>query len=193
MKDSILRAAEKIFSRYGYHEAKVAMIAFEAGVAVGTIYKFFKSKEELYREVVRLKLFEMEKRIFSAISNKSPIEALKSYIHEAFSFFEENKDFFKFFLQDIGSLSVADLEKFGLSSWYDNFVSELAKILDRGKEEGVFKNFDSKIVMLIVSGAIRNLVYSEAKGSIDHDVSCVEDIIFKVITEGIVISSPERV
>jgi len=193
VKDSILKAAEKVFSRFGYHEAKVAMIAFEAGVAVGTIYKFFKSKEELYREVVRLKLFEMEKRIFSAVSGKPPVEALKAYIHEAFAFFEENKDFFKFFLQDIGSLSVADLEKFGLSSWYDNFVTELAKIIDRGKEEGVFKDFDSKIVMLIVSGAIRNLVYSEAKGSIDHDVSSVEDVIYKVVTEGILNLSPERV
>ncbi len=185
MRDSILVAAEKVFSRYGYHEAKVAMIAFEAGVAVGTIYKFFKSKDELYREIVRLKLFEMEKRIFLVVKGKAPIEALKSYIHEAFSFFEENKEFFRYFLRDIGSLSVADLEKFGLSDWYDGFINRLAKIVDEGKKEGFFGNFDSKIVMLIVSGAIRNLVYSEVKGSINHDVNSIENMIFKIITEGI--------
>ncbi|WP_456395613.1 TetR/AcrR family transcriptional regulator [Desulfurobacterium sp.] len=185
MKDSILKAADKVFSTYGYHEAKVAMIAHEAGVAVGTIYRFFSGKDELYREVVRMKLFEMEKRIANAISNKPPLDALRAYIHEAFAFFEENKDFFKFFLRDVGTFSVADLEKFGLSSWYDNFINKLTKMIDRGKQEGIFRDFDSKIVMLFLSGAVKNLVYSEAKGRIKQNIDSIEETIFKIVTEGI--------
>jgi AcrR family transcriptional regulator len=50
----ILAAAGKRFSRFGYRRTGVADIARQAGVAAGTLYRYFKDKEEIFREVVRL-------------------------------------------------------------------------------------------------------------------------------------------
>ncbi len=50
-REAILRAAIKVFAQKGYFNSKVADIAKEAGIADGTVYLYFKSKEEILRSV----------------------------------------------------------------------------------------------------------------------------------------------
>src|ERR687885_2381475 len=49
--EAILRAATQVFARNGYFNSKVADIAREAGVADGTVYLYFKSKEEILHSI----------------------------------------------------------------------------------------------------------------------------------------------
>ena len=49
----ILAAAQKRFASFGYRRTGVADIARAAGVAPGTLYRYFKDKEDIFREVVR--------------------------------------------------------------------------------------------------------------------------------------------
>jgi TetR/AcrR family fatty acid metabolism transcriptional regulator len=50
-REAILRAAIKVFAQKGYFNSKVADIAKEAGIADGTVYLYFKSKEEILHSV----------------------------------------------------------------------------------------------------------------------------------------------
>src|SRR5215210_2080832 len=50
-REAIMRAATKVFARSGYFNSKVADVAREAGVADGTVYLYFKSKEEILRSI----------------------------------------------------------------------------------------------------------------------------------------------
>src|SRR5438034_4158645 len=50
-RESILRAATRVFARNGYFNSKVADIAGAAGVADGTVYLYFKSKEEILHSI----------------------------------------------------------------------------------------------------------------------------------------------
>src|ERR1044072_9305803 len=50
-REAILRAATRVFAGNGYFNSKVADIAREAGVADGTVYLYFKSKEEILRSI----------------------------------------------------------------------------------------------------------------------------------------------
>src|SRR2546423_2422006 len=50
-RGAIMRAATKVFARSGYFNSKVADIARAAGVADGTVYLYFKSKEEILRSI----------------------------------------------------------------------------------------------------------------------------------------------
>ena len=50
-RESILRAATRVFARNGYFNSKVADIAREADVADGTVYLYFKSKEEILHSI----------------------------------------------------------------------------------------------------------------------------------------------
>ncbi len=50
-REAILRAAIKVFAQKGYFNSKVADIAGEAGIADGTVYLYFKSKDEILHSV----------------------------------------------------------------------------------------------------------------------------------------------
>src|SRR6266550_4260058 len=50
-REAILRAAVKVFARTGFFNAKVADVAREAGIADGTVYLYFKSKDEILHSV----------------------------------------------------------------------------------------------------------------------------------------------
>jgi TetR/AcrR family fatty acid metabolism transcriptional regulator len=50
-REAILRAATQVFARNGYFNSKVADIASAAGVADGTVYLYFKSKEEILHSI----------------------------------------------------------------------------------------------------------------------------------------------
>src|SRR5436190_9614771 len=50
-REAILRAATEVFARNGYFNAKVADVARVAGVADGTVYLYFKSKEEILHSI----------------------------------------------------------------------------------------------------------------------------------------------
>jgi len=52
-RDKLLRAAEIEFGEKGFHEAAISGITYRAGVALGTFYTYFDSKEEIFRALVR--------------------------------------------------------------------------------------------------------------------------------------------
>src|SRR5438552_16392024 len=49
----ILAAAEERFAAFGYRRTGIAEIARDAGVAPGTLYRYFENKEEIFRAVMR--------------------------------------------------------------------------------------------------------------------------------------------
>ena len=185
MKERILEAAEKVFSEKGYYDTKVYQIAELAGVSVGTIYRFYDSKEKLYAEVIRVKLKELERRVFKAISDKEPVVALEMYIETVIDFFEEERQFFELFMREIGSLVVPNEARLNLSEWYDKYVTRLSSIIDRGIKEGVFKELPPKSVILTVSGALKNMLYASVKGFVSLQPEEIKKILLEIVKKGI--------
>src|SRR3954470_18980999 len=76
----ILDAAELIFARHGFFAAKVSDVAKEAGVADGTIYLYFKSKDELLISLFERRMQQLNTALKAAIAGKSPREQLRAFI-----------------------------------------------------------------------------------------------------------------
>ena len=80
-RDRILSAAERIFARHGFFAAKVSDVAKEAGVADGTIYLYFKSKDDLLISLFERRMQEVNERLREATTNvKGPIEQLRAFV-----------------------------------------------------------------------------------------------------------------
>jgi AcrR family transcriptional regulator len=71
-RDLILEAAEQVFAEKGYADAKVADIAQAAGVATGTVYGIFPSKQHLYRAIHRANLGELAD-LYAAIPSSGSV------------------------------------------------------------------------------------------------------------------------
>ncbi|MFC9549292.1 TetR/AcrR family transcriptional regulator [Rhodococcus sp. NPDC056960] len=74
-RDALLDAAQKVFETVGFPDTRVEQIAQEANVAYGTFYRYFESKEEVFREL-STRLFEDVHRREPADADLSPAEKL---------------------------------------------------------------------------------------------------------------------
>ena len=131
----ILDAAEAIMQANGIHGLNVDLIAHETQLAKGTIYLYFKSKEEILATLTlkaRNLLFQAFKEAVS--KHDSPIEQLKSVVYANYQFYQENP-----LLNDLVSLYEANsqlVETADLQEASDNITRLIVEIAQKAKENG---------------------------------------------------------
>ncbi len=79
-RERILLAAERIFARHGFFAARVSEIAKEAGVADGTIYLYFKSKDDLLISLFEQRMTQVNTALRAAIDGITPQQQLRAFI-----------------------------------------------------------------------------------------------------------------
>ncbi len=79
-RERILAAAERIFARHGFFAAKVSEIAKEAGVADGTIYLYFKSKDDLLISLFENRMTQVNEHLRAVIEREAPAGQLRAFI-----------------------------------------------------------------------------------------------------------------
>ncbi len=92
-QDAILKAAEKVFARMGYFDAKMADIAQQTGVSVGTLYNYFDSKEDVVVSLAQ----RLHDEFFSGLDEcrgTTPLRRLEALVGSVLSFFEARGDLF---------------------------------------------------------------------------------------------------
>jgi AcrR family transcriptional regulator len=104
-RGEILRAAERLFAGRGFHGATMADLAHVSEFSVGTLYKFFKSKEEVYYLLILEKLDFFHSRLEAELKQSPPgLNQIRVLIASSLSFFQENQDFFKILILERANL-----------------------------------------------------------------------------------------
>ncbi len=96
----ILEAAERVFAARGYVEAKVQEIADDAGVATGTVYAIFPSKQELYRAVHRVNLEELAKRYAEIPGDRDSRDVIRDRTAISTRFLTERPDYLRIYVRE---------------------------------------------------------------------------------------------
>ena len=82
-RERILAAAERIFARHGVFAAKVSDVAKEAGVADGTIYLYFKNKDDLLISLFERRMQQVNEALRAAVDKvETPREQLRAFVKE---------------------------------------------------------------------------------------------------------------
>jgi TetR/AcrR family fatty acid metabolism transcriptional regulator len=79
-RDRILDAAETVFARHGFFAARVSSIAKEAGVADGTIYLYFRNKDDLLISLFERRMEQVNQLLAAAIAAQPPERQLAAFI-----------------------------------------------------------------------------------------------------------------
>jgi len=96
---AILGAAESVFASKGYYETRMDDIANKAELAKGTIYYYFKSKEEIYLHLLETESDKVYQSISARIRDKAGfLDILKEVVDFSVEYFEANLAFLKIFL-----------------------------------------------------------------------------------------------
>jgi TetR/AcrR family fatty acid metabolism transcriptional regulator len=157
---AILEGALKVFAENGFHKSQVSRIAKEAGVADGTIYLYFKKKEDILTSLFQEKLGELVEKFNTGVNEQMTAkQALYKVCEIHFSELEGNVNLA--FLTQI-ELRQSDLElrkEIGLA--LKRYIILIENILERGKQDGSFHaDFDVKLVRLLIFGGMDEVVTS---------------------------------
>jgi len=181
VKSQIIESARKYFSRYGFHKTTMDEIAKNIHKAKGVLYYYFKSKEELFNEVVKQELSYVKTELSKiTASSKDSLTIIKKYfltrlklLSTAVNYHETLKaDFFEKynFVKDVRD----DFTKFE--------YAQLNQIFKKGNIEGYLdiKNIVSTVdaVMMLVN-SIELPLYLQNK-YVEYETT-IEDLVSMII------------
>lgn len=152
----MLSAARKVFRESGYESSSVADIVREAGVAQGTFYLYFPSKQSIAVTLRDNLMDSMTRSVESRIKADSTFEQqIKALVAGAFRVAEQNRDLFR--LAFIGSDEVHD-EMHSESAAHASFLNLAVKIISAAKKSGDCAASDPVIAARLITGLIQHAV-----------------------------------
>jgi AcrR family transcriptional regulator len=157
----MLEAAERAFVSKGYHATTVEEIAQAAEFAVGTLYNFFKGKEDMYAQVVAKIAHDfmdlLEER---ALDQPDADTAIAALIKLRLTHFEEHRGFFRVFFETSPASRIDPARALpeGCVGLYDRYIEAVTTIFARGIRGGQFDHFDPLYLTLCLEGIINAFV-----------------------------------
>jgi AcrR family transcriptional regulator len=151
----ILEQAEKIFAAKGFYNTAVAEIAGASGFAVGTLYQFFPSKEQLYISMLTEKLNMMYTGVRESVAKETDIvKKIEVLVASQFNFVENNAEFCSIFIRgDHLSLSEGSVElRKRLRTDYTAQVSFTEEVMREGIRAGLLKKMDPRMMAAALTG-----------------------------------------
>jgi TetR/AcrR family fatty acid metabolism transcriptional regulator len=184
-RNRILQAAIEVFSRKGFFNSKVSEIARASGVADGTIYLYFKNKDDLLISLFEEKMVELVVDVKKRIQEgANALEKLKIFISNHMGLLECEAG-----LIEVLQVELRQSSKF-LKDYtpvkFFEYLDVLSGILEEGKKEGVFRpDLNVGVARRVVFGAMDELsrTYILSKRQKFHP-SVTSAEVFQLLAEG---------
>ncbi|MGA9772375.1 MAG: TetR/AcrR family transcriptional regulator [Blastocatellia bacterium] len=152
--EAILRAAIKVFSRSGFFNSKVADVAREAGVADGTVYLYFKNKDDIlvsiFNHVMDEALALGRKRLEEV---GDPVQKLKQIVQAHLDMLGRDRDLAVVFQVELRSSSKF-MEQFSATK-VTEYLDLIRGVIEEGQKKGVFRRgLNTTIAAKVLFGAL---------------------------------------
>src|ERR687884_1027784 len=153
-REAILRAAIKVFAESGYFNAKVADVARVAGVADGTVYLYFKSKEEILRSIFEHNTTEAVAAGREELAKiKDPREKLRRIARHHLERLGADRDLAVVFQGELRG-TTKFMEEFSAAGLAE-YLGLIREVFEEGQVAGVFrKGLNAKLVAKVLFGAL---------------------------------------
>lgn len=159
-KQDILDAAVKVFARQGISNTKMIDIAIEAGIGKGTIYEYFRSKEEIIKEAFRCYMAKLDEAAANRIGETSnPVDkicnVIDGWMDIVVSSYDESKVIIDFWAQCLRFDQV--VKEFDLKELYNNYRTFLSEIIEQGISEGKIFTVDPNLLASVIIATLDGL------------------------------------
>jgi len=190
-RQEILEAALELFSAKGFHNVSIQEIAQKAEFAIGTLYKFFENKEDLYKALVLEQSDKFHNGLVQAIKESDDeIEKLRNYVKAKGEIFKDNISMIRlYFAETRGSsfniMAGLDLD---IRERYGHFLETLASVFASGMEKKRFKKIADPYHLAVAIDSLTNaflFLWLEApdRHPYPKDPDVILDILFKGLVD----------
>jgi TetR/AcrR family fatty acid metabolism transcriptional regulator len=187
-RDAILRAATEVFARHGFFQAQVADVARAAGVAAGTVYLYFRSKDDLlvsiFERTMREAIAEGRAAIDSVADPRQKLERLARLHLERLG---RDRDLAVVFQVELRQ-STKFMERFS-STFLRDYIGMLRETIADGQKAGLFRaDVNPTIAAKVLFGALdemaTNWILSKRRYSLAAEADAVIDLCINGVGAG---------
>jgi TetR/AcrR family transcriptional regulator len=188
-KEQIMDVAMRLFSVKGFHTVSMQEIAAEAEFAIGTLYKFFASKEALYQEIMGRSTGRVTEIIGPILeSDLDEREKIARMIRASVDVFRKNAPTIRLFLQaNQQRTHVCDCTppSEDAVNFHRTMLANLERVIASGVAKGLFQHIDPQVGALAIDATLRALIFSAAQASqedlLERRVADFERLLFNGI------------
>jgi TetR/AcrR family fatty acid metabolism transcriptional regulator len=186
----ILEAAVKIFARQGFRQSTVAQIAREAGVADGTIYLYFKNKDDILVQHFRFKIQQVFDRFREEVNRaETSVDKLRNLVRVHLAEFQRDPDMAVVYrVETHQNQRLAEEQIRAMSKMYLDIIAE---IVEQGQQEGfIRRDLYLGLVKRFILGAVDEVIGTWLHSGGTYDLVSMADPLVDLFFRGI--GSPEH-
>ena len=183
-KEAIVKAAGALFSRFGLEKTTMEDIAHGARKSKGALYYYFKSKEEVFAEVIRREIEGLKLAIRQAVEKEvDPYYRLRNFVRTRLDYLTEKADQYT-------TIKGEYLKHYefinSLTADYSNWeVSTLKGIVEYGRDKGLFEVTDAQAVAEALFFALKGLEYPWAINLSRDELARSVEVLVDLLLRGI--------
>ena len=182
-RSEILKAARYVFGKQGFSEATVDMIAEQAGIAKGTIYLYFRKKEELFLQALEERLKELHLGMLKILQGKAePLKKIKELISFTFKYLDQDKDFFRIFHTSVIECYIRELSSHvqNIMGYIQKYFNAVIPTLKEAIDSGLLIQMDPLKMAFILGGIIDYLVMYRIMTNEPQPFSVDEELAYEI-------------
>ena len=184
-REAILRAAISVFAHNGYFNSKVADIAREAGVADGTVYLYFKSKEEILHSIfdrgVDEALTDARAQIEQIVDPREKLRRIALLHLERLG---ADRDLAVVFQVELRG-STKFMEEFSAAGFAE-YLQLIRSTFEEGQRQGVFRrDLNAKVVAKILFGALDEMATNWILSKRRYKLAPMADQVLDIFLNGV--------
>ncbi len=181
----ILEAAVKVFAEQGFFQSTISQIAKEAGVADGTIYLYFKNKDDILTQFFSYKTKLVFDRFKEAVEEgPNAIEKLRNLIRKHLEEFQRDRNMAVVYQTETHQTTrMAEYQIKEMSKKYLDIISE---IVEQGQQEGsIRRNLYLGLVKRLILGSVDEVINTWLHSKKKYDLVSMADPLVELFIEGL--------
>src|SRR5208282_1954299 len=156
-RDRILEAGLKLFANEPYQAVTMDRVAELAGVAKGTLYLYFQSKEDLYLGILSDGMETMSRNYQSSVDPNADVKVrLRSAITLSVEFYSQRRALLRLMMTE--EPRMAEARNRIREEWRDRGVRFFASLIEEGIQSGAFQVNDAHLATYAILGSIRTVM-----------------------------------
>lgn len=183
-KIAIIKAAQELFARFGFVKTTVDEIARAARMGKATLYHYFRSKEDVFKEVIEKETRILNEKVKEAIDKEeTPQKKLRAFVLTRMMYLNELANIYSA-LKDEFLNHYAFIEKAREKDFYQE-IKSVKNILNEGIENNIFIIQDVELTSFAIISALKGLEYpwsiKVSLPDIEKNVDKLLEILFRGI------------
>ncbi len=181
---AILNAAGAVFAQLGFYKSTIAQIAAEAGIADGTIYLYFKNKDDILYQYIRFKTRDIFEKMDQAVDSGDAAETkFRNLIRCHLSEFQADRNMAVIFQSEVRYRRDIEPQIKDISKMYLDLLTE---IIEQGQIEGIMRqDLFMGLVKRFILGAVEGVVNSWVAADGKYDLVSMADPLVDLYLTGL--------